>query len=136
MIEPRKNSVKFNGQERKYWIGPKDVGRPSPKYWIMYHQSNIWISEEVPEEFRSYMVLHELSEFEKFKDSPNSCLSALISELNFSAKENPEKHAEYLKFRKEVFKSLINFTQENSPNSEHLGEMRKSLSLLEDLSHD
>ncbi|MBT3535661.1 MAG: hypothetical protein HN478_17400, partial [Rhodospirillaceae bacterium] len=55
-----------------------------PKYWVMYDatEEKVLISDEVKEDYRKYMVFHELYEFEHNPDGAVRCLDALKEELD------------------------------------------------------
>lgn len=118
--------ITFNGKQRSYSVVDRNI-TPAPKYFISYNKGNPFISDEVPEEFRESMVFHELTEFELLQDKPDRCLQALKSELETVPKNKKE---DYLKFRLEVFESLIDFLKKYDPNSKLIIEVNKSLKYL------
>ena len=122
-------SVNFSGATREYdVVDRKAFENASPRYFIGYNQGRPFISEEVPEEFRPYMVIHELAEFEVLKGQTDSCLNALKTELG----RVPCRHIlAYLPFRRNVFSELIIYLEKNQPKSPLLAEVRKSLNHLE-----
>ena len=120
--------IKFFGVVRLYDIMSRNV-TPSPRFFVSYGNGIPFISDEVPEKYRGHMIFHELAEFEFLKGS-NKCLNALQLELSRVPKEEV---VEYAHFRRETFKSLIDFLEKHEPSSKLIPEVRRSLSHLQSI---
>ena len=130
-------TVEFEGQTREYDFLAKDYwaknGKDAPRYWIMYNEGRPVISNEVKQDYRPNMVLHELYEFEHNPDEPVRCLDALKAELS----RLPEGEMEYyVPFRRDVFRELVSYWErqdEREQRNSILEGARESLSYLEKL---
>jgi len=120
-----KGFVEFDGP-REYDVVDRSLS-PSPKFFISYNLGRPFISDEVPKEYRGFMVFHELTEFEKLRDSNDKCLNSLKSELE---KVPEDKRKDYVTFRYGTFQNLIAFLEKYEPNSSFIPEARKSLDFL------
>jgi len=118
--------IGFYGVARPYDIMSRNV-TPSPRYFVSYGNGRPFISDEVPEKYRGYMIFHELAEFEFLKGN-NRCLNALQIELSRVPKEEV---IEYARFRRETFQSLVDFLEKHEPSSKLIPEVRKSLNHLQ-----
>lgn len=118
--------VLFFGREREYNVVSRDLS-PSPKYFISHGGGKPFISDEVPGEYREFMVFHELMEYEKLPESAERCLNALKKELE---KVPTKMKNEYIKFRFEVFKNLISYLETHEPKSKFIPKAKKSLEYL------
>ena len=138
--KPQTETVEFQGETREYFVGERDLptrmGVDAPRYWVNYNQENreLWLSDEIPEEHRPRMALHELFEFESDSSGKTKCLDALKYEL--SRIPRLEQDA-YIPFRKEVFQELVNYLtrlpEDNKHRVQMLPEATESLRCLEDL---
>jgi hypothetical protein len=124
-----KESTIFEGRTRIYDVVDKNLGIPCPKYFVSYNQGSPFISQEVPQNFRKYMIYHELYEFEEFdpKDE-DSCLESLRKELAKVPYYNLQEHVD---FRKDTFRHLIEFVREYDKDS--FQKINRSLNYLENL---
>ena len=119
----------FEGNARNYEVIDRNLEVPCPKYFISYNNGKPFISDEVPKQFRPPMVRHELYEFEKLNpEDDKSCLTALIQEI--IAVPNPILN-KYLKFRKEVFRELVDFHKKHK--TPQINKINKSLDYLNSL---
>jgi hypothetical protein len=124
-----KESTLFEGMPRVYDVVDKNLDIPCPKYFISYNQGNPFISEEVPQKFRKYMIYHELYEFEKFDPKEeDSCLESLRKELAKVPYYNLQEH---VNFRKDTFRHLIEFVREYDKDS--FKKINRSLNYLENV---
>ena len=88
----------------------------------------LFISEDVPEEFRIHVLSHEVREFAK-KGEKGACKRALLNELEHLA---PEMRKRYLAYRTRFFERLVAFYHEQSGDKiDHLkAEIAESLAHL------
>lgn len=122
--------INFNGENREYDIVDRNIG-DAPKYFIGYGEGLPFISDEVPEEYREHMIFHELTEFENLKKQKNDkCLTALMFELE---RVPQEKRKEYIKFRRDTFRNLIEYLERKEPESSFIPETKKSFDYLSKL---
>lgn len=87
---------------------------PTLKWFLWQKDLNFFISEDVPENFRDPQILHEIIEFTELKWKKWRCLESLKRELFLLDKSISQ---EYLKYRIDFFKSLIQY-HKNTPSSE------------------
>lgn len=71
----------------------------------------LFISEEVPEKYRAFVLRHELYESITVKDRCDKCLAALKWELDRIPKR---MYDEYVVWRLEVFDSLVTYYTEGN----------------------
>tara|TARA_Y100000310_G_scaffold337228_1_gene423791 strand:- start:278 stop:673 length:396 start_codon:yes stop_codon:yes gene_type:complete len=122
-------SILFNGQERNYEVVDKNLNVPCPKYFISHNNGKPFISNEVPEKYRGYMVFHELYEFETRDPlTKDSCVISLKKELE-TVPENIKE--DYIEFRKQVFEDLVTFLKKYDKSI--LDKVSLSLDYLENL---
>jgi hypothetical protein len=140
--KPSVGIVEFKGSEREYEVLSHTYwtkqGINPPKYWVMYDatEEKVLISDEVKEDYRKYMVFHELYEFEHNPDGAVRCLDALKEELD----KLPEGEIEYyVPFRRDTFEELVAYWGRQNvgePRDGILEEARESLSYLEELGRE
>ena len=122
--------IQYEDWRRSYDVISADLSS-APLFFTGYGHGRPFISEQVPENYREPMVLHEIDEFEKFQRIEGRCLGALKLELEWvSSKEFFE---DYIVFRLEVFNHLINFLKKDNPNSFFIPEAMKSAEHLKSL---
>jgi len=119
-------TIEFNGEQREYDVVDRNL-KGAPRYFIAYHEGRPFISDEVPQNYRPPMVFHELTEFEKLVGTDSPCLNSLKAELKIVPEESRER---YIKFRRAVFRELIEYLECNTQNREFISEVRKSLNYL------
>jgi hypothetical protein len=124
-----KGEIKFEGEAREFDVADRNIPE-APKYFIGYNNGRPFISDEVPERFRKYMVLHELVEFEKFSEEEDSCYKALRFELMDVVDDDIY---EYVPFRAETFEHLINYLKQNESDSDLLPKVKRSCRHLNEL---
>ncbi len=93
-----------------------------------------FVSEQVPEEFRAYWLLHEaLCPLAGFNKEPlESCLETEKYVYAKVVEDFPaEKVAEYVQMRKDMISDLIIFSEENQP--EFAEVLKKNLAYLNSL---
>lgn len=98
---------------------PGFVGFPEGK--------NLFCSEEVPEDYREWILTHEIIEFTELKGQEGRCVSALKQELE---KVPDEMKAEYIAYRKAFFERLVAY-YESSDDKAFKKEITASLEYLE-----
>lgn len=123
-------TVEFNGAPREYHVVDRNVGCDAPQWFVSLGDKmpdkTPFISDEVPEEYMTPMILHELIEAESPKKE-GRCLNALLAELETI----PEaKRKDYVDFRTKVFESLLAYFRRSEPNNELIEEATKSLEYL------
>ena len=123
-----KHAIDFNGASREYEVWERNISRPAPQYWISYNAGKVFVSDEVPEQFRPFMVMHELYEFETYKGRPFQCVRALLKEMQLVS---DDQFPAYVRFRKDVFSNLVGFLERHEPTSSFLPHAKESLGLLE-----
>tara|TARA_Y100000310_G_scaffold345693_1_gene468396 strand:+ start:40484 stop:40876 length:393 start_codon:yes stop_codon:yes gene_type:complete len=123
-------TIHFLGEDREYDVVSKDLDQPAPRWFIGYNNGRPFISDEVRRDYQRPMVFHELAEFEILQSENGSCLEALKAEL-MSIPVN-ERRA-YVRFRKEVFRELVEYFEKNEPKSQLIPQVKKSLAHLEKL---
>lgn len=119
-------SVEFFGRERIYDIFSRDL-RGAPRFFIAYNRGNVILSEEIPEMYREFMVLHELQEFEELQGKKGRCLEALKFELKHVPREI---RGEYVIFRRETFSELLTYFEKQDGGKDFIGEVRSSFEHL------
>lgn len=120
-------TIEFGGKQREYKVVDRNLDSPAPRYFISYGSGTPFISDEVPEDYREPMVLHELTEFELLTGEEDRCVKALDAELKIVPEEIK---GDYVKFRRGVFESLIKYLEQYTPDSPFIPEARKSLDRL------
>ncbi len=94
-------------------------------------QPFLFISDQVPEEYRSFMILHELIETgPALASAPGRCLAALMQELTLV----PESiYIRYCQFRHQAFQDLVDFYQRRDHDPAFMVEIQNSLTYLKKL---
>src|SRR6185503_10278594 len=96
--------------------GPKNPdGKPELPGFMGYHQfpgdnqKRLFISEEVPEEYRAYALSHELYETHELENSPQKCLEATMWEI---AQVPSGMKPDYIRFRRAFFENLVTYNSD------------------------
>ncbi|MEI8343481.1 MAG: hypothetical protein WCF93_00855 [Candidatus Moraniibacteriota bacterium] len=105
----------YNGERISYSIISKDFEPRLPGF-IGFPEGQLFISEEVPENYRKPMLIHEWVEFTEFAGQKGRCVKALKRELDFAPK-GAERMA-YLEYRKSFFEKLIEFYRNSDEASD------------------
>ncbi len=126
-------TITFDGKDREYDVMDNPEKLIVPKYFISYGGGRPFISLEIPKEYRSHMVRHELYEFEKLEDSPDRCLKSLMFELENVPHQD---RSDYIPFRARTFKNLIYFLKTQEQLSPMIHKLNKSLRYLESISQN
>lgn len=114
--------IEYCGKRFPYSILRKEVEPKLSGFLGFFGGKFLFISEEVPEQFRAPQLIHEIIEFTEFQGKRGRCLEALMREFNFVP---PEDFKEYIKYRLKFFKSLVDF-YENSDDEEFKKEIQAS----------
>lgn len=85
-----------------------------------------FISVDVPEEYRYFILAHEMFEFGHLKQVPGSCQRALFYELSCI---NPDR--EYVKFRFGQLQGLLAWMQVQHPESYSEAQIRSTTKNLQ-----
>ena len=122
-------SLVVDGNLRNYYVLNKDVPN-APRWFIGYNKGKPFISNEIPEDYRVPMIMHEIVEFEQYGKLSGRCSGATRDELKLVANE---KKDDYIRFRIDVFKELDRFMRETKEDPIIRREIRQSISFLEGL---
>ena len=120
--------VSFEGAVREFDVLDKNLGVPCPRYFVSYNNGRPFISNEVRPVYQQRMVFHELVEFEKYEDQEGRCVKALNDELRLVSST---KLLTYVRFRKEVFEGLLEFSLNNQPD--FIDEIKGSIARLDQI---
>jgi len=121
----------YNGERISYSILSKEFELRLPGF-VGFPQGHLFISEEVPKDYRKSMLIHEWLEFTEFVGQKGRCVKALKCELDFAPKG--DEHIRYLKYRKLFFERLIEFYRDsNEVSDEFKTEIQGSYELLKKL---
>jgi len=95
--------LKYKGKTIPYSVLKKEVALDLPGF-LGYANGHLFISEEVPENFRNPQLIHEYIEFVELKDEKDRCLQASKRELEYVPDELKES---YLEYREDFFARLV-----------------------------
>lgn len=127
--EVGRGRFKYEGKIFYYSILQKELETRLPGFLGFIEGKFLFISEEVPREFRVPQLIHEVIEFTELKGKEGRCLEALKMELLLV----PEKiYSEYIKYRLNFFKALVDFYK-NSDDEEFKREILASYEHLNSL---
>lgn len=126
--------VVFRGTEYPYAILVREVNPYLPGFLGCFPDGDkqyFFISEEVPQEFREFQLVHEILEFTELgRDVPGSCLKALMHELALV----PEYMLKnYLPYRRDFFRNLVRYREMFPENRSTFDDnIKESLFYLEE----
>jgi len=121
--------VEYKGQTIPYTILKKELAPKLPGFLGFPKGENLFISEEVPEQFRLPQLVHEIIEFTELVGQKGRCLEALKRELSIV----PEKiKQEYIEYRRDFFARLVEYYKE-SKNEDFKSEIQASYEYLQNL---
>lgn len=141
---PREEKIITPEVKLNYFVMPRTVCPDLPNFvWqcLTMEGEELYgvygISEETPEEFRPYPILHEQLEADKVLSGKSSdcsddsaCLSATIVEV----RSVPERiMPKYIPFRRDFFRGLVKYAKNHGYDSDDIAGFRKSLGFLEKL---
>ena len=96
-------TVEFDGTEYPYAVMPTTLEPALPGFLGYAQNKHLFISVQVPEKWRPYVLRHELREFIELAGTPDCCLQSLKVELE----EVPSRDlSEYVTWRFEFFDRL------------------------------
>lgn len=98
--------IEYGGKKIPYTILKKESVPTLPGFLGYPNAEYLFISEEVPENFRAPQLIHEIIEFTELKGQKGKCVEALKRELSFVPEEIRQ---EYFKYRRIFFKRLIEY---------------------------
>ena len=107
-------TIAYLGEQIPYTVAKKEIAPQLPGFigWVNPAKAeHLFISEEVPEEFRYPQLLHEIIEFKSYKGQPDRCRNALQKELSVVP---PDILPRYIPYRRDFFGALLNL-YDNSP---------------------
>ncbi len=123
--------ISHGGKRFSYSILRKEFELKLPGF-VGFPQGHLFISEEVPENYRKPILIHEWLEFTQFAGQKGRCVKALERELDFAPKG--DGCMAYLKYRELFFERLIEFYRDsNEVNDEFKLEIQGSCEFLKKL---
>ena len=121
----------YKGERISYSIISKDFEPRLPGF-VGFPEGHLFISEEVPKDYRKSMLIHEWLEFTEFAGQKGRCVKALECELDFAPKG--DECLRYLNYRKLFFEKLIEFYRNSKEVSDEFKmEIQGSYELLKQL---
>lgn len=121
--------IEYEGKKIPYTILKKELEPRLPGFLGYPNGEHLFISEEVPEQFRDPQLIHEIIEFTELKDQKGRCKDALKKELEVVPDEIRQ---EYLEYRKEFFALLVAYN-ENSEDEDFKSEIQASHEYIQGL---
>lgn len=123
-------TIMVDGKEYVYHVLDRSLEPRLPGFLGFSGGEHLFISEEVPEDFRPYMLTHEIREFTTLAGLPGRCCVALTFEL---AEVPPEIYVVYLSYRLQFFRNLVAYyVESDDPKVSDLkGEIARSLQYIE-----
>lgn len=122
--------VNYLGRKIPFTIIKKELAPTLPGFLGYFNGEHLFISEEVPEEYRMPQLVHEIIEFTELKDKKGRCLEALKRELSIVPEEIKQS---YLEYRKKFFAKLIEYYKD-SQDEDFKAEIAASYEFLQSLS--
>lgn len=122
--------VEVEGETRQYHI-MDPLLEPELKYFLGFSgQKFLFVSADVPEEFREYVLRHEVLEFVHHAGEVGRCVASLRQEL---AGVPESIRAAYITFRRTQFRGLVAYYTNQEGNDDLKRELAGSLAHLEAL---
>ena len=100
--------ISVSGRLYSYLVLKKEAGQPLPGF-VGQDKGLPFISEEVPSEFRGFVLAHEIIEFGELAGTGNRCAEALHRELVLVP---PLIRESYVKYRRQFFERFVKFARE------------------------
>lgn len=120
--------VEVDGTVYSFWVLMRELAEL--RNFVGFPGGFLFISEEVPAEYRKYMLRHEVREFTSRAGQAGRCLATLQQELN----EVPDDiRADYIRFRRQFFRDLSAYYARREGSDELKREVAASLVYLENL---
>lgn len=117
--------------------GPKKAdGSDALPGFMGYHQfpgdkkKRLFISEEVPEQYRKFVLSHEIFEIHELQNSPKKCLEATQWEIAEVKKEMPRALMRYVAFRSHFFENLVAYNTGKPGRETFTAQITESLNYL------
>ena len=123
-------TVEFEGSLYTYTIVNKNLEPRLPGFLGFPGGEHLFISEEVPVDYRDPQLIHEIIEFTQLQGVEGRCLKALKIELGLIPEEIKD---EYVSYRTNFFRTLVDYYRE-SEDEDFKSEIQGSLEFL--LSHN
>ena len=124
--------IVFRGEGYPYAILAREANLELPGFLGCFPDGDkqyFFLSEDIPEEFREFQLVHEILEFTELgRDVPGSCLKALMHELAL-VPEHMLKN--YLPYRRDFFRVLVRYNA-SQPESVFKNNISESLFYLEE----
>ncbi len=107
-------TLKHRGKTWTYAIIKRDLENAPKGFLGFWEDKELFISEEVPEEFREYQLRHELIEHLELTGKPRRCVEALMQEIDLVPDEIADA---YIAYRRNFFTRLVEYY--STPGNEH-----------------
>ncbi len=122
--------ITYGDQTVPYTILKKELQPKLPGFLGYPKGEHLFISEEVPEEYRTPQLVHEIVEFTTLKGKRGRCVEALLHELAVVPEEIRQA---YLEYRTRFFERLVAYSKD-SENEEFKAEIKASYEYLQRIS--
>ncbi len=123
--------ISYRGERFSYSILRKEFELRLPGF-VGFPEGHLFISEDVPKDYRKPILIHEFVEFTEFAGQVDRCRRAVVRELFHAPKG--EEYSRYLEYRKTFFERLIEFYRDsNDVSDEFKTEIQGSYKLLKQL---
>ena len=124
--------VEHGGLMFSYAILKKDLEPNLPGFLGFIDGGFLFISENVPSQFRDPQLIHEILEFNKFKEQKGRCAMATKEELGYARfSMNHNLYLSYIRYRIVFFKRLIKYYKRQNESFDS-SEFSGSLKVLRD----
>lgn len=118
--------IEYEDKKIPFTILKKELAPTLPGFLGYAKGEHLFISEEVPEKFRSPQLIHEIVEFTELKGQKGRCVEALKRELSVVPEEIRQ---EYLEYRRNFFARLIEYYKD-SKDEDFKAEIQASYKFL------
>lgn len=125
-------TIDIDGTTHNYYVLSRELEPLLPGFVGFTGNQFLFISEDVPVEYRPYILAHEVREFTQRAGQRGRCRATLEQELE----EVPDDiRVEYTRYRRDRFEDLVAYYADNQdPNMQGFkAELEGSLALLETL---
>jgi len=124
--EVEKGEMRMGDERIPFTVLKKELEPSLPGFLGFSKGKHLFISEEVPEDFRIPQLCHEIVEFVELKGKEGRCLESLKRELE-TVREEIKK--EYIHYRRMFFERLVAYYQD-SEDEDFKREIVKSMEHL------
>ena len=124
-----KGVLEFDDKTYTYFIVSRLLEPNLPGFVGFPGGKTLFISEEVPEEFRPYMLWHEIQEQAESPSQMGKCLITLVGELDRVPSEMKQR---YIDYRRRFFQNFAAYLQ-NSEDQSFRAEIGASLVHLQSI---